>query len=100
MTQITALRNSAIAGTPRKQAVNAMLYNVSGTAAPATAGNGFHFRAMTTGNTPPNTAPVAVERTASTEGSLTTIPWPLIQISVFDVPRSMARSFFKNLVIN
>ena len=34
----------------------------------------------------PTTAPVAVERTASTEGSLTTIPCPLIQISVFDVP--------------
>lgn len=50
-----------VAGTPRKQAVNAMLYNVSGTAAPATAGNGFHFLAMTTGNTPPNTAPVAVD---------------------------------------
>ena len=51
-----------VAGTPRKQAVNAMLYNVSGTAAPATAGNGFHFIASTTDNappTPPNTAPVA-----------------------------------------
>lgn len=42
-----------VAGTPRRQAVNAVLYRLAGTAAPATAGNGFHFLSSTTANSDP-----------------------------------------------
>jgi hypothetical protein len=39
------------AGTPRLQAVDSMLFRVSGTAAPANAGNGFYFEDFAIGNT-------------------------------------------------
>jgi uncharacterized protein (TIGR03382 family) len=39
------------AGTPRLQAVDSMLFRVSGTAATGTSGNGFYFEDFAIGNT-------------------------------------------------